>query len=212
MTIAKLPKGVGADALMSVTFDTAVNPSASGVSGRKSMRLVPIRNYTVSIGPDDAPAVNEIYISMLGERYVLGMRDYTAWSYTDQVLEWTVTETDITTAPLRRKWTAGGRTVYERILIPDEEEVFTTIKINGFSPTSGTSFTIVDPGIIRINRALTPGDVVTASGQNYQAVCFTDDLTATIKGRRDGGSAVYIFGDVRLRQVLEAEYMALTAS
>lgn len=211
MTIATLPIGVGIGALVAITFDTAVNPSESSVAGRKSMRLEPLRNYTVTIGPDDAPAVQEIYTAMLGEHYPVGIRDWTSYAYTDEVLAWTVTETDVTTAPLRKKSTAGGRTVYERILIPDETEVPTLIKINGFVPGTGVTWDIVEPGEIVIHQALTPGDVVTASGQFFRAVCFVEDLTATTRGRSSDGSVLYTYNDVRLRQIPEAEYRAFIA-
>ncbi len=212
MTIPILPIGIGVDALVAITFDTVVNPSESSVSGRKSMRLEPLRNYTVTIGPNDSPAVQEIYTGLLGERYPVAIRDWTSYAYTDQVLAWTVTATDQTTAPLRRKFVAGSRTVYERILIPDETEVPTIIKINGFTPGTGVIVNIVDPGEIVINYALSPGDVVTASGQFYRAVCFVEDLTATVRGRAPDGTVLYTYNDVRLRQIPEAEYRALVAS
>lgn len=210
MTIAVLPFGVGVDALAALTFDTAVNPSESGVSGRKSMRLEPLRNYTVTIGPNEAAAVQEIYVAMLGERYPVAFKDWTSYAYTDEVLAWTA-ETDVTTAPLRKTFTAGGRTVYESILIPDETEVPTIIKINGVVPVTGVTVSIVDPGQVVINYALSPGDIVTASGQFLRPVCFVEDLTATIRGRASDGGVLYTYNDVRLRQIPEAEYRAFIA-
>jgi hypothetical protein len=214
INLAKLPRGVGVDAMMNVTFDNQNNPSESGIVDTKIIRQNPVRNYMVSVGPNDAAEFNKIHLSHFGSAYPLAMRDYTSYQFNNDILAWTA-ETDITVAPLRKLFSpsTGVRTLYERILVPDESEVPLIIHINGFSPVTGVSWIIQDPGIIVINTVLSFGDVVTVvSGQHLTPVCLTDDPAATVKlGKGPSGNPLFIYPDVRLRQILEAELIQKTS-
>jgi len=207
LDIAILPDQLAADADVAITFDTAVNPSESGVSGRKERRLDAIRTYSVGINPDYVAEVQAIFLANLGRRYPLAIKDWANnYSATDEVLEKTIT-TDQTTAPLRRLYLpkTGPRGYYQRVLVPDERVTPVTIKINGVTVTTGTEWTITDPGIITIYHALDPDDVLTWSGQYLVPVCPIQDAL----GIRVHHSSLSGIEDVQFQEILEAELSQL---
>ncbi len=209
INLAKLPLMIGVGAQTTYMFDNIVTPSESGINARKALRTNCIRNYMVSIGPDDADEFQNILLAHVGGRYPFAMRDWSAYIFTDELLTH-----DTTTAPLERTWapSTGTRSVTQRILIPDISDVPLTVKVNGSPPTSG-SWSVIDPGIIHFSPSIGAFDVVTASGQYLTPVCLLDNPTANIYRGPDAGSSktLYAFPDIRLAEILEAELIELTS-
>lgn len=209
ITLSTLSSDISVGALVTITFDTAKNTSEGGISGRKAMRTQAIRKYMLSTLPgDDSEEFQELVLSLLGHRYPFAMRDWTSYTFTDELLEWTVNGSlTTTTARLRKLFqpASGSLYYYQRILVPDLSEVGLTITLNDAPLPSGVYATIVDPGIISLNTALVSGDRLKASGQYLIPVCLVDDPSATIVAGNSNGEVLYTFKNVRLEEILEDE-------
>lgn len=208
--LARLPDDIAIGALISYTFDTAKNPSESGIKGRKSMRSQVIRNYTVSIAPgESAEEFQSILLSVLGDRYPFAMRDPTSFNLSDEPLTDFTTVGGSTHVPLYKTFTpvTGSRSYRQRILIPDITEVPLVFSLNG-SPVTPT---FTDPGIAIVGSVLTGGDDLRiVSGQYLTPVCIADTAAATI----NSGpylDAIFGFQEVRFEEILENELVNLTS-
>jgi hypothetical protein len=208
--LPKIPNSIAVNATVTFTGDTSVVSSEAGVSGRKSMRPV-LREFMVTVNPSESLEVQKIAMASRVQRRPFSVRDYTAFSFADEILTH-----DGTTAEMRRLWapSAGPFSEYERILIPDESEVTTVVKVNG-TPLLRTDWDFADFGKIVLDTPITPsdgltGDILTVSGEYLQPVCFVDNPSATIL-RGPSSRILYQFSDLRLRQIFEAELIALTA-
>lgn len=198
-TFAQLPLSVGVGATVTYTDDTSINPSESGVNSRKSLRSI-LRQYMCSINPGDAAEVQAIIMSHIGQRYPFAMRDWSSYQYTNETLAHTTT-----VASLQKTWapSTGGRSVSQRILIPDQSEVATVVKVNGVV-TAAWSF--IDFGKIQFTSPILLGDTVTATGQYLTPVVLADMASATIH-RKD----LMQFSDIRLNEINESELTQLLA-
>jgi hypothetical protein len=208
--LARLPDSISTGALVTFTFDTAKNTSEGGVSGRKSMRTQVIRNYMVSIPlAADAQEFQAILLSVLGQRYPFAMRDPTSFTLTEEPLTDFTVVGSTTHVPLYKTFapSTGVLSYKQRILVPDTSEVPLVFELNG-SPVSPT---ILDPGIAVVGSVLTGGDDFRiVSGQYLVPVCLTDQPAATID-RGPINNVLYSFHDVRLEEILENEFVALTS-
>jgi hypothetical protein len=207
-----IPDGIAAEAVVNITFDTSVNPSESGINGRKSYRDQAIRKYTIALGPDDAAEIKSIVLSSRGNRFPLCIRDFDDnYVLTNEPQTWTPT-TDGGVIDLVRKFTpstGASRTGYnnyyqQRILIIDQRNEAFTVHKNG-SPAVSGSWTLSDFGVLTI-VGLVSGDTVTVSGEYLVPVCFVDDgITTTLHS-----SATFEVSDIHLQEILEQELSDLT--
>ncbi len=198
------PNAVSTGMTVDVQFSTAVNESESGVSGRKSLRDIALRQYTLTINPESSYAeeVMAIILACRGARWPVALRDW-AGNYKLTASE-QATEGS-STIPLYRTFTplTGTRSFQQRILILDDSAAF-TVSVNGSPITSG-SYSITDPGILVISGGVTSGDTVTVTGQYLIPCVFVEDsLTMTVHAQD-----LFSVDNVRLREIPEAELLAL---
>ncbi|MDB5612057.1 MAG: hypothetical protein JWP25_8957 [Bradyrhizobium sp.] len=198
--IARLPYAAAVGAEIDITSNTAVNESAGGFSGRLSIRQTPIRQFHLTIGPNEAAEVKAIHYTHR-RRWPVAVRDWGDYTYTNEIL---APGSGPNEFPLRRKImpVTGARFLYQRILIPDEAEVPTVVAVNG-TPLIRTAWNFVAAGIVYI-----PGyssGIVTATGRYLVAACFMQDiLTAKVFN-----TSVINLPDVQLREILEPELLDL---
>lgn len=220
MAIARIPYDAAVGAEVDHTSNTAVNESAGGISGRNSIRQATIRQFHLTIGPDHADEVLAIFDTHR-ERWPVAVRDWGKYTYTDQLLTYTVVG-GFTYAPLWRKIqpATGSRFLHRRILVPDEAETDTVVSINAVA-LSRANWTFTDFGIVKIANAFVPGGaLITASGRDLVPVCFMGnsltekiDMSATYEsdGFTERDSALISLPDVQLREILETELVRLMA-
>lgn len=200
MNIPILPRDFSTNMKVTIPFATAVAESEGGMSGRKSTRDVPLRQYTMTINPDQAEEVVKIILATRGARWPVAIRDY-AFNF-----EMTNSPLSINANgkfPLTKTWTpaTGGRSFSQRILLIDEEDTPFVIKSGG----TPVSYTVTDPGLI--NVAGSP-DAITASGQYLVPCVFMDDaLDVTVHVKN-----LCSIESVNLREILEDELIALTTA
>jgi hypothetical protein len=192
MSIPILPLNVGIDASVSPTFQTAVNPSEGGISGRSSFRDSVIRNYTYNIGPDQAAEVYKIFLAVRGRRYPVALRDW-GFNYIATNVPQTSSFMTNTLTPA-----TGTQSYTQRILVPDTNFPIT---VNG-SPATPTA-----PGII---SGMGSGDLLTC--HYLIPVCFVDDILGMVVHARnpDDDTLQVSLPAVHFEEVLEVEYRALT--
>ncbi len=204
-----MPYNAALGAEVDITFDTTVNTSESSIAGRNSRRSQAIRNFHLTIGPDEFDEVKAVYTSCYGRRFPVGVRDWIGgYQVTDAPIDHflsssgTEAELAITYQPA-----TGSRSYTQRILCPDQTSVALSVKVNG----SPTSFSLVDPGIIVISGSLASGDSITWSGQYVYPCCFTTDSTTSKILARNDNYSVRQFTDVQLTEILEDEFIRLSA-
>lgn len=73
-----IPENVSTEMQVEIPFATVVSESESGISGRKSMRNIPLRRYTLTINPENVQSVITIILASKGARFPVAIRD---WSY-----------------------------------------------------------------------------------------------------------------------------------
>src|SRR5581483_9229787 len=197
----KIPNSIAISAQVSFTISTAKNPSESGNSSRKSMRPIK-RNYMVSVSPDDSDEMQAIVMAMLGDRYPVAMRDYSAYLITDEPCQFDNATGDWL---IGRTWTpsTGTRTFFERILVPDDIVVL----VNG-SPATTSGFTLKDFGRISFSGGVTTGDEVSVTGTYLRPVALVDAPSANLFGAV-GGVTQYQFASMRFEELYEAELVEL---
>jgi hypothetical protein len=214
--IARIPYNAAIGATIDISSVTSVNESAGGISGRTTIRQAPIRQFHLTIGPYETYEVASIWITHR-RMWPVGVRNWYDYEYTDQLQEFSSFDSNYVYFPLRRliEPSTGTRFWHQRILIPDEEELPTTISVNG-TPLLRSDWAFTDFGIAAIPHMHVPsGAVVTASGQELVAACFLQDMiTVTVYAQNDDqGVPQPITGinDVQLREILEPELIALMA-
>ncbi len=199
------PYGASTGAEVDITWSTVINTSESSIAGRFALNDLPLRQFHVTMGPDDVAEVRAIFLACKGPRYPCAIRDWTDYAFTDQVLTWAPGVSSDTTAQLQQLYqpATGGRSFTQPILVVDQSEVALTLKVNGV--TYGGTFTLRDYGIVDLHSVLTSGDVLTASGQKLIPACFTND-TLTSKALVNGLLSIQ---DVQLREIFQAELQTL---
>lgn len=210
MTIAKIPYEVSVGAEVDYTSATSVNEGAGGQSGRRSIRQQTIRQFHLTVMPEESAEVLAINVTHR-RRFPCAVRDWSAYTITNEILSHT-TDSLYAYAPIRRKImpATGDRYLHQRILVPDEVETVFQISVNGIA-LNRTYWEFADFGIARIPLGLvtfSPDDaIITATGRYMIAACFMDE-SLTVKVHRDG---LISLPDVRLREILEDELIALMA-
>ncbi len=220
--LIKLSYEIASGAQVSFQDDTQVNPSASGVSGRISMRGI-LREYMLSVNPKQSKQIVQSVMALRGMRYPFAVRDY-ADNYQledEEIPHGSTVGVASTVALLGRTWSpdvfvdtetgeedSGSLSVFERILIPDTEEREFVVKVNGGIP-SPASWTFSDFGRINI-PGLIDADTVTVTGDYLMAVCYVDAPSTTVitKGNNE---IIHRFSDMRFRQIFETELVKLTS-
>src|SRR5262252_3434963 len=106
---AMIPHGVAADAEVDDTFDTAVSESAGGISGRESIRRERIRQFHITVGPDDVDEMRAIHATHR-RRWPCAIRDWASYIFTNQSCSVT-TDATYVYAKLQRRIapSTGGR-------------------------------------------------------------------------------------------------------
>jgi hypothetical protein len=203
-----VPDAIAAEAKVDITFDTSVNPSESGISGRKSYRDQAMRKYTVALGPNDAKEIKSVFLAVRGNKWPLCIRDYDDnYQLTNepQTHVGGVINLVRTLTPATGSSRTGYTNTYsQRILIVDQRDEAFSVEINGSPATSGT-WTLSDPGILTVT-GLSSGDVVTVTGEYLIPVCFADDaITITMHS-----TGAFEVADVHLNEILEQELTDLT--
>lgn len=211
LSITKVPYDMAIGAEISYAWDVVTNVSEGGINTRTSKRATPIRNFTLTIGPDDALELRSVYLALAGPRWPVGVRDWSDYTLTDETLTLDSTDATYSYYPLVKAFApaTGNRTYSQRVLLPDETEVSISIKVNDVAP-SAADWSLQDYGIVRIKNSILSGyDTVTASGQFIYPCCFVDnELPFVIHDR----FAPFLSAqDVQLREILEAEFRDLTA-
>jgi hypothetical protein len=197
---ARLPYAAASGAEIDITSNTSVNESAGGISGRLNVRQAPIRQFHLTIGPDEVSEVKALHYTHR-RRWPVAVRDWGDYSYTDEILAPGLTSKQF---PLRRKIipSTGARYFHQRILVPDVAEVPTVVSVAG-TPLTGSDWFFVGAGIVYIPGYIT--GIVTASGRYLVAACFMQDvLTAKVLNTN-----VSNLPDVQLREILEPELIDL---
>ena len=202
-----IPNGASIGAEVDTTWASIVNTAEGGISGRLSLHDLPLRQFHLTIGPVDAAEVRAIFNSVRGQRYPVAIRDWSDYTFTDELQSWTAGGGHTTTSLQQTYQPAtGNRSLALPILIPDQREVALTIKVNGSA--YGGTWSLADYGVLTLNSALSPGDRLTVSGRKLVPACFMDDQL-TIKVVIDGTLSIQ---DVRLREIFQAELQTLVAS
>ncbi len=207
MTIARIPYEAAAGAEVDHTSVTAVNEGAGGQSGRRRIRQQTIRQFHLTIMPEETPEVIAIFDTH-ARRWPVAVRDWAAYTLENEELDWT-TDSLYVYAPLQRKImpATGDRFLHQRILVEDEGEIAMELSVNG-TPLNRAYWGFDDFGIAKIPMALVPGDAsITVTGNYMIAACFMDD-SVTNKVHVDG---LVSLPDVRLREILEDELIELMA-
>lgn len=208
--IAFLPHDVAAGAEIDITWSTAKATSEGGITGRKTRRDDPIRIFHIDIGPEEVAELRKIYLSGAGPRWPVGIRDWSDYEFTDEVLEYTQ-DTSFTYAPLRKLYqpATGSRSFHQRILLPDQTEIPLTIKVDG-TPLDVSDWTLTDFGIVTIDNSLLPTSAeITASGRFVYPACFAEDMMTLIVHEQK--AKTFGINGLQLEEILEAELTALTA-
>jgi hypothetical protein len=202
VSVIKLPSSLGVGAQVTFTDSTAKPVSESGNTSRKSLRGIK-RNYTCAVSPDDALEVQKIVMAIRGSRWPLAISDPFGNSFSNDLLDIDASGK----ALLGRRWTpaTGSLEFFQRVMIPDGAIVF---ELNG-SPATPT---VNDYGVVDFGVTLTPGsdEPVAVGGKYLTPVCLMDNVSATAMGAM-GGTLVYQFSDIRLEEIFETEFRALTA-
>lgn len=198
--IARLPYAAASGAEIDITSNTSVNESAGGISGRLNVRQTPIRQFHLTIGPNETAEVRAIHYTHR-RRWPVAVRDWGDYTYTDEIL---VAGSAPNEFPLRRKImpATGARYLHQRILIPDVAEVPTVVSVAG-TPLSGTAWSFVGAGIVYIPGYTT--GAVTATGRYLVAACFMQDILTS----KVFNTNVSNLTDVQLREILEPELLDL---
>src|SRR5260221_6333842 len=144
VSIPIIPYGVAVGAGVDVVSVTAVNPGVGGVSGRLAVRQ-PLRQFTCTVGPDDAPAVRAIHYTHR-QRWPVAIRDWGDYIFADEQLVQTVSGSDFL-APLRRliQPAPGTRLFHQSVLLPDVIQVHVVLKVDG-TPLLRTDWTFDNYG------------------------------------------------------------------
>ena len=208
--LARLPYDAACGAEIDDTTSDSVNESVGGISGRLSNRHATIREFHLTIGPDDSAEVRALYRTHR-QRWPVAVRDWSNYIYTDEPQTW-IEDTSFANVELRRKImpATGSRFLYERILVPDEAEVETVIKING-TPLLRSDWSFADvalgPGVAQIPiMHVGTGASITASGRYLVAAAFKVGGSLTSKVYRDGLVGI---PTVLLREILETELVSM---
>ncbi len=207
MAIARIPYEAAAGAEIDHTSTTVVTESAGGQAGRRSLRQQTIRNFHLTIMPEETQEVIDIFDTHR-RRWPVAIRDWSNYFLEDEILDGeAAASTMVVGAPLRRKImpSTGDRYLHQRILVPDEAEIPFIIAVDGTPLTRG-DWDFDDFGNALIPTGMASG-IITATGNYMVAACFVDD-SLTIKVHVDG---LISLPDVRLREILEPEMIALMA-
>lgn len=171
-----LPIGVEVAGIGGPRFSTAITPSASKKEKRFSYMLKPRREYTAAFNPDLVAEILDIYNSGLGPRFGFMARDWGDYRFTKEVLA-QIESTDgnafqISKTYKRKNYFDSSivRSVTRDLLRPDPAA--TTIFVND---VEDTSFTLIDDGIVVSASSFDTSDIITATGEFFVPVRFTDD-------------------------------------
>src|ERR1035437_5007096 len=165
-SIATMPYDMAAGAEIDITWSTVQAQSEGGITSPRSQRMMPIRQFHLSVSPSDVAELRKLYLALLGPHWPIGVRDYSDYEFTDEELAFEQ-DTSSTYARLRKLYlpATGDRGFYQRILLPDQYEIPLTIKVDG-SPLGSGSWHLDDFGIVVIpDTTLETGSTITASGQ-----------------------------------------------
>jgi len=201
-----IPYKVSTGAEYDLTWNTVVNTNEGGISGRKAFQQWPARQFHLTVGPGEVSEFRKIFLACMGRVSPVGVRDWSDYQFTDQVLSLGGGGTSTAIYQLQETFTpaTGSLSFVQPILLPDQTEVALTLKVNG-SPYGG-SFSVLDYGYVELLTPPASGDVVTASGEKLVPCCFmTDDMT--IKVLKDGLLEIQ---DVQLREIFKEELIDLT--
>lgn len=200
-TFARLSSTISVGATVTFVDNVIVTPSEALVNARKLLSPVRRQYMCSPIDPDDATEIQKIIMAHYGRRYPFAMRDWLAYQYTNEVLAHEST----TLCTLQKVWqpSSGDRIYTERVLIPDETEVATVIKVNGTPLTPVTGWNFANYGKVLLTTPVAGGDVVTVTGQYLKAVVFADNPSATLN------NTFSLFADLRLNEITEAELTQL---
>ena len=218
MAIQRLPYDAAVGAEVDDGTLDAHNESASGVASPLSIRADRKRTFHLTIGPNQIAAIVAAHDTHRA-RWPIAVRDWGEYTYKDEVLAYTQ-DTSTTFAPLGMTKTFGDRFRFQRILVPDEDEVPTVVKVDGVA-LDREDWDFADFGIVAIpNELVGTAAVITASGRMLVAVRFVEDnLTRKVQRRptyeADGftvrSPGIISLPEVTLREIFEPELIALMA-
>jgi len=205
MDIAIIPRQVSTEMIVDIPFVNSVSTSESGVAGRKLLRDIPLRTFTMTINPDDVKEVIAIILAARGNRWPVALRDWAAnYELSDDVQMF---EDDLTIKLVKNFTpTTGTRTYKQRVLILDETEIAFSVKVNGTPLAASPGWTITDPGIMTI-PGMIGTETITVSGQYLVPCTFVDDMIPVTVHVDD----LLAIQNMRLQEIGEAELIALTA-
>src|SRR5258706_11387821 len=101
MTIARIPYEAAAGAEVDHTSATSVNEGAGGQSGRRSIRKQTIRQFHLTIMPEETDEVIDIFDTHR-RRWPVSVRDWARYTITNEILAHT-TDSLYAYAPIIRK-------------------------------------------------------------------------------------------------------------
>jgi Conserved hypothetical protein 2217 (DUF2460) len=214
MSIPIIPKSVAGNAEIDITWATAVSTSEGGIAGRKALRMIPQRQFHLTIGPDDVQTMINIYMAANGPRFPVAVRDWSNYQFQNEELVYLssggfiyaqLSQTFTPTSTYSFNGFSTSESFTYPILLPDQSEVPLSIYLNGVLTAA---WTLEDFGVVRLAASLASGDTITASGEYLIPACFLqDDLT--IKQITGYTSAIDSFD---LREILLPELQTLLAS
>jgi hypothetical protein len=209
VSVTRLPDDIGIGAQVTFMPDVAKNTSESGNSGRKLMRP-PLRNYMVSLSQEISDEMQAIVMATRVSRYPLSFRDPTAYTLLDDEA---IVAADGLSAKIGKNWepATGPHSFFDRIVIIDESEENLSITINDITPAGGT-WSLGDYGILQFSPAISPSDAVRVTGQYLKPVCILDPPSAVAQGKIVNGALIYQFSSMRLEEIFEKEFIALTGA
>lgn len=191
------------------TSNTAVLERADGYAVRETIRQIPLREFHLTVGPNDTAEVRAIFQSHR-RRWPVYIRDMAGYTFTDQVqtLFTTVGSFSYYKVTVLDQPTTGSRFLNRRVLGIDESEETAILKINGVATSRG-NWTIDDHAKIKIATSIVGGGEVTLSFMELCAACFTTDELAYKVFAKGQDGAIMGIRDCSLREIPEQELIDL---
>jgi hypothetical protein len=206
MAIPIIPNTIAGNAEIDITWASSITTSEGGVTGRRALRKQPLRQFTITIGPDDVLTMIGIYNASYGPRYPVALRDWSNYQFANQVLSpavgggYQLSQTWTPSSVYSFSSFSNSESFTYPVLLPDQSEVPLQIFVNG----TPTGFTLNDYGIV----TGVGGGTITATGEYLVPCCFLQD-SLTIK--QITGS-IASMEDIQLREILLTDLQTLLAS
>lgn len=159
----RLPFAVEVGAVFTLTTDTSIKTALNGREARQAKR-VPRWEATVSVGPEYADEVRDLYLSQYGPRYAFAVRNYADYQVRGEV----IVPNDAGGYPLTITRGPGTRKLVKDVLVVDEDTL--VVYVDG-APVTG--FTLTDGVLTGVG-----GGVVSYDADIFWPMRFADDNLA----------------------------------